>query len=550
MNYPSSDRIARLRFLLLAWLAFFSGGGWTAAAVAPPPASGETNILMIVLDDVGTDKMDGFDTVGHTHGRAVTLNLNALADAGIRFTNYYTNPLCSTSRACIQTGRYSFRHGIGGLSVNTPSSLRDCELTLAELLTKGFNANQGPYACGAFGKWHLNPGSICADPELETPLLQQTQAVRNGYHRFYGTLQNDNAMCFTNSQGVCGCLNTCCDPDPNNPDLPNHFDWDKVEHDEGAIDPVVIHNNSEWSADVVRRDAVSWINAQPGPFFAYVAFNPPHAAYVDPPEFSSDDERLISVGTKSELDNSPSLDASYRAMLEAVDSEVGLLLDGIGLERERKTMVFVVSDNGTPIDGLEVVGYPHPSTHGKSTVYQLGIRVPMIVSGPLAGSGICDKPVDAVDLWRTIKEITAASEDRVRLVSAPLCEGGTTDMDSISFLSLIQNPGAPATRGFSFAQRFNPGGSYVGGSVCSKTEHDRAVTNGQYKYIRKLVSGPCPSYTEEFYHVACPPPPASCARTADEAEAINLLSPPVTTLEEDLLLDAMRDYMDDLSETP
>ena len=92
----------------------------------------------------------------------------------------HANPICSPTRACIQTGRYPFRTGMGGNS--EVYVLPDSEVLLEELLKNGLPPLRR-HACGAFGKWHLVP----PDPQN---LVLAGHAVRNCYDRFYGFLAN------------------------------------------------------------------------------------------------------------------------------------------------------------------------------------------------------------------------------------------------------------------------------------------------------------------------------------------------------------------------
>jgi arylsulfatase A-like enzyme len=430
-----------------------------------PPHEEPMNVLLVVLDDVGSDKLRQFDELW-APPYARTPRLDALAEGGIRFRNFYADPVCSASRACIQTGRHTFRNGMGSNSEiwELPSS----EVLLPELLRHGFAPGRS-YRCGAFGKWHLGETNAA-------------HVVDNGYERFYGSLGN----------------------------TADHFLWTKTEHDEGSA-PLQIPM-SAWSASIARADAVRWINAQVKPFFAYVAFNPPHQKWQVPPK------ALLSDATTAELEGfAEGQDALpsqrqlfYRAMLEAVDTEVGNLIDGIDRQKRENTMIFVVCDNGTE---RQVVTAPHDSRHGKPTVYQLGIRVPMIVSGPLVpdqvptGGFDCRALVCAVDFWHTIAEITGADETRAFEelgFSEPYPE-----LDSVSFLPQVQSPWELGSRALAFSQVFGPPGAFRP-SQCMRVNL-RAITDGEYKYIRSMTrdpdADPCstPVYVNEFFHVAVDP---------------------------------------------
>ena len=446
------------------------------------------NVLLIVLDDVGTDKLELFDA-SHQHAYAVVPTLEELAGDGVRFTNFYVNPVCSTSRACYQTGRYAHRHGIGMLVGQY--SLPECEVTLGELLKLGFSTTEAAYATGAFGKWHVT--ETVGESPAENDFLR-LHAVRNGYDRFYGTL------------GTSG-----------------HFNWTKVITDAPSdVDTESISNR--WSADVVRQDASAWIDAASEPFFAYVAFSPPHSAFVAPPYETEDSRSLLSQDTRDALDAPGDDDElDYRAMLEAVDAEIGYLLADMDPGKRARTVVMVACDNGTP---EQVVGAPHDPDHAKGTVYQLGVRVPMIVSGPLASTGTCDAAVGAVDLFATIAAITGADPD---VQANDACSRPARD--SVSILPLIEDPSGSATRP-ALSQRFIPNGTHD--EPCTfddLTTHERAVTDGHYKYIRRLIeSGTCespftpPEYEHELYDlIADPDELTDLYPEVDEDEELELI---------------------------
>ena len=64
----------------------------------------QPHILLIVADDLGFNDV-GYN--GKLHGSAIrTPNIDRLASEGVILDNYYTNPLCTPSRAQLMTGRY------------------------------------------------------------------------------------------------------------------------------------------------------------------------------------------------------------------------------------------------------------------------------------------------------------------------------------------------------------------------------------------------------------------------------------------------------------
>jgi arylsulfatase A-like enzyme len=488
LGYSYMGNPSTVRHHDTAWKT--SGGGqssWTmplGSANGPVHAPVPLNVLVIVLDDVGCDKLSLYDgNVAPPY--APIPRLTALAADGIRFRSYYSQPVCSPARACLLTGRHALRTG---MSTNSEAyALPYDELLLSELLAHGFPQGMA-YASGAFGKWHLGQ----YDPG---------HAVGNGFDIFRGTLSNTVVYDATT--------------------VGDHFNWALIEHQAGDPPPTGLIPMTTWVAESTRIDATAWIAANDGPFFAWVAFNPPHVPAQVPPTFTEDGRRLLTdetlallatsgsqpcdgdganEGDKADADCTDQVELFYRAALEAVDAEIGYLIDDLSPVKRANTMIFVIGDNGTPAPSILP---PHDPTHHKGGFYQGGVHVPLIVSGPLTppGATLCDRPVSAVDLWSTVADITGA--DRLTAYAnlhpgPPSLPNPLPELDSTSFFPLILDPAAPATIPWAFSQLFKPPGPYA--SVTTLSEHRRCITDGAYKYIRALPEG-ATQYTHQFYDV-------------------------------------------------
>lgn len=495
------------------------------AQQALPARQQHKNVLVIVLDDLGTDKLEFYGltpptcppdpcqpapnctptATGCVAAYPATPNLDQLRRQGIWFTRAYATPFCSSTRAWIQTGRYGFRTGVGHITSTTGNpgdyELPNDEKLLAELLREGFHGAQGPglpYKCGAFGKWHLST----------TLMSDWGHAVQNGYHRFYGSVGN----------------------------VANFFKYSKVVHDVGSAPGVELvdgrfttppYATDTWHASVTSRDALQWINAQSSAFLAYVAFGPPHTPLQVPPA------ELLPAATLCELgcaglqpgdfgDTQPTevKRLIFRALAEAVDAELGKLLDGIRREKRDNTMIFVIGDNGT--SEFVIDNPPHNPNHAKGYIYEWGTRVPLIVAGPLVKPPISsegwqsDALVSAVDLWRTIADVTGADASRVVDLN---------ELDSISFLPVIRDPLSAGNRAIVFSQLFLPNGELSLPSPSCYSQNARSTSDGVHKYIRiqnSLSMQPCgiPTYNEGFYHLP-----------TDPEESMNLLSGTLTPAE-------------------
>jgi arylsulfatase A-like enzyme len=130
-----------------------------------------------VLDDVG------FGALGCYGGLIDTPNIDRIAAAGLRFSQFHTTALCSPSRSCLLTGR---NHTVNGMACITESAagfpngnghiLPSCA-TLAEVLVeRGFST-------AAVGKWHLT-----AEDEMNLASTRSNWPLGRGFDRFYGFL--------------------------------------------------------------------------------------------------------------------------------------------------------------------------------------------------------------------------------------------------------------------------------------------------------------------------------------------------------------------------
>src|SRR5512140_2659227 len=124
----------------------FLGAG-IASCLRGAPA-GRPNVILMMADDLGWGD-PGFNG-NHT---IRTPNLDAMAQAGIRFTRFYSGgPVCSPTRGTCLTGRHYFRYGVTHAN---EGMLPKQEVTLARLL------KPLGYRTGHFGKWHL--GTLTKD---------------------------------------------------------------------------------------------------------------------------------------------------------------------------------------------------------------------------------------------------------------------------------------------------------------------------------------------------------------------------------------------------
>ena len=320
--------------------------------------NGTVNVLFIVADDVGVDNISGYDE--HQQS-ASTANIDSLADSGVLFRNAWVNPMCSPSRASLYTGRHAFRHGV--LHPSAPD-LPSNEETISEVM------HDAGYATAMFGKWHLgtDTGSL---------------PTEHGFDYFSGSLDSG---------------------------VDDYFSWTKTQMTMGSSTET---NSTEtgYATSVNVSEAETWISGQTSPWMVTLAFNAGHSPYHVPPSNLHSVSLSGSAGDACGTGADP-VKKCYRAMVEAMDSEIGNLISWLDAQGQLdNTLVVFIGDNGTPGPVIVDNGV-FSSTHGKSTVYEGGVNVPLIVYGPALGlqQGVeVDSLVQGLDVFQTMVDVSGGS---------------------------------------------------------------------------------------------------------------------------------------------
>jgi len=372
---------------LLSLLLLLVGATSSQAQIYP-------NILMIVADDLGVEKLASY---GVGSAPPATPAIDRLAAEGMVFRNAWSNPVCSTTRATIQTGQFSFRTGIGSTVDEPDLGLRhDIETTLAEMIAR---APVADYTTAAFGKWHLNGED---DPDG----FGFTAVGAAGFDHFEGTMRNLQAF-FGGT----------------------YFSYEKVTN--GIVEDI---ENSYATSDTVDW-AVDYLSQAAGPWFGYVAFHAPHQPFHRPPEDLAETTDCIDGQSGDEM-------ACVRAMITAMDTEIDRLIRGVS--NDEPLVVIFIGDNGT--DG-RVAEPPFSESHAKGSLWEGGINVPMIFWSPgLIDVGTSDALVNTVDLFATIAEIVGYDYTQIPA------------LDSVTLTPYLLGNVHPAPRRLNFAELFKPNG--------------------------------------------------------------------------------------------
>jgi len=193
-----------------------------------------------------------------------------------------------------------------------------------------------------------------------------------------------------------------------------------------------------------------------------LAYNAPHVPFHLAPTNLHSQGNLPSDDASIEVNPTP----YYMSAIEAMDTEMGRLINGLSSEEKANTIIIFIGDNGTP---NKVTQHPYSRSKSKNSLYQGGVNVPMVVSG--AGVTRINENEEALihtsDLFSTIASIAGISTSSVE--------------NSTSFYPLLTNANA-SSREYVYTEISNNGIGY-------------AIRNATYKLI-KYDSG-----IEEFYNL-------------------------------------------------
>lgn len=472
---------------------------------AVPRVDAPANILFIILDDVGADQLASFNPASST--AALTPNLNAVAAAGVKFTNFTTTPQCSPSRASFFTGRYGFRTGVDAaiLDQDLPAAqLSPFETTTPKVLSSaGYrNAMIGKYHLGgpennpdgesapaALGWDYFNGNLRGGPPPIDVTLGGQYTRDHHKYSCGFPTGQARGAVWFpaganaarcddnqgagyTGQQGVAlggvpaldaqGEFSpTCSQAAGSGPNFstPNgYYVWPKALVDSRSAETL---RSREYMTTAQTDAAITWVRAaqserrtRPDYWMATVSYNAIHTPYQHPPADLYPAGFVWPAGVPENCTEAAAHRVLSDLMLAAMDQEIGRLLVGTGLAT-RDSRGRLVYDPKATNTMVVIVGdngtfstsvkSPYDPSRAKATAYETGVAAPLIVAGRLVvGPGrVVSHMVNGVDLFQLFGEIARVD---VRAAVPP-----SHVLDAEPVLGYLTNPNLPSVRRDSFS---------------------------------------------------------------------------------------------------
>ena len=402
------------------------------------------NIVLIMADDLGGRDLPVY---GNKYNEAP--NIDKLAKQGMVFSSAYAAPVCSPTRASILSGQYPARVGIFDF---IPGHWRPYEAVTVpvhqvqhlpdDIFTLGDAMQAAGYKTGYFGKWHLGD---------DTEHLPNARGYNKAHMYAGGGFYNPKF-------------------------LPEYTAPEKERLSEVLTD---------MGLEFIKENKKE-------PFFLFISHYDVHVQL-------DADRDIINKYLAKEKDPDYACNAVYAAMIEHIDNSVGDLMKAVEeLGLANNTVFIFFSDNGgvdNRFDNIPLLGgesmdvYPedHPLQYiatsnaplraGKGTVYEGGVRVPLIVRWPgkVKPASKSEAIVSSVDFYPTFIELAKGEKPKNQI------------LDGVSMLpALTENNFDPEREVFNHYP------------VYHHEQPMSAVRKGDWKIVENLVSGEFELYNLKY----------------------------------------------------
>ena len=372
------------------------------------------NFILILADDMG------WNDAGFCGNKFIdTPNLNRLAKSGMVFTEACSSaPNCAPTRACLLTGQYPPRHGV-------------------------YTVVDDRHAPGSPHHKILAAENREALPTESITLAEALKPA--GY-----------------ATGMFGMWNLGRGRSGPTTPTGQGFDIYREPKDLG-FEKDAYRKEGGYTSDSLTDEALKWMDSVKNqPFFLYLPFHDTHAPFDPKPELLAKYKSRPGVQ-----------DPALAATVEAMDVNVGRVMDAVAKQDfAQRTYIIFTSDNGGTRQ------YVAPLRGGKGTLYQGGVRVPAVISGPGIKAGSTSTPMLSMDYYPTVLELAKVSALDNHVV------------DGASLVPIITGKKTELVRDV-----FWHFPCYIGGGgPCS------AMRSGEWKLIEFFESG-----TFELYNLAKDP---------------------------------------------
>lgn len=380
-----------------ACLAGLAGGALAGARLAAQTR--RPNIVLVLADDLGWADLGCYGADLHE-----TPHLDRLARDGMRFTEAYSaSPVCTPTRASIMTGKHPARLGMTIWHEAAETPPRDRKLTppvaagnlpLAEV-TLAEHLHAAGYLTALVGKWHLGTAGFYPETQGFDINIGGTfwGAPATFFHPYKGARRFGGEYRYV-------------------PGLPGG-------------------RPGEYLTDRLTDEALKVIDlAGAQPFFLYLAHHAPHTPIEAKPKLVEKYRDKLRPGLHH-------TNPTYAAMVESLDESVGRVRRRLAERGLARHTVFVfLSDNGGYLQASDgqIITSNYPLRSGKGSLYEGGVRVPLLVDWPgvTRPGAVSAEPVVSTDLFATLLDAAGVAGER--------------PPDGVSLAGLLRDPKATLPR--------------------------------------------------------------------------------------------------------
>ncbi len=381
-------------------------------------AAEKPNIVFFIVDDMGwVDSSVAYgEEVYPNNMRYHTPNMQRLASQGVMLTNAYACPVSTPTRTSLITGVNAAHSHI----TNWTSALRDMPSDAAGgavASVTGVQEDSGSRFVRP--EWNINGASPVEGIEntfYATPLPQLLKEA--GYYTIHvgkahwasagtpGASPYNMGYIVNVTGNVAGMPRSYLSED-NYGNKPDKWTYMAVQN------MAEYYGTGVHLTEALTREALKTLEypiAHKQPFYLYFAHYATHTPIQRDPRFI---QKYLDAG----LDEGQ---ARYASMVEGVDKSLGDLMDYLEAHNlAEDTIIIFMTDNGGNAENKAKGGvrFMHnlPLRNGKGSVYEGGIRVPLVVkwSGKVSKNTRVNTPVICEDLFPTILEMAGVKHPEV-----------------------------------------------------------------------------------------------------------------------------------------
>ncbi len=377
------------------------------------------NIIVFMVDDMGWQDCAVSFWNKHTAANKLfhTPTMLALEKQGVKFTNAYATPVCTPSRVSLLTGMNAVRHKV----TNWTSPYKDNNTDVADSVLGKASWNHNG----------LSPVSGINNTVHATPLPVLLQAA--GYRTIHVGKAHYASMKTPGSDplnlGYQVNIGGSATGHPQSYLGTANFGNTEINNSVHAVpDLSEYHGKDVFLTEALTEKAIQEMGVsmdKKQPFFLYLSHYAVHLPF-------DKDQRYFKKYKEKGL---PDGEAAYASLVEGMDKSLGDIMNWLRKNKlEENTVLIFISDNGgfslKPRAGKEFT-HNYPLKAGKGSVYEGGIRVPMLVKWPchVRAGRSAEQPVVVEDLFPTVLEL--AGVDNYQLVQ---------EMDGKSMMPFLKEP--------------------------------------------------------------------------------------------------------------